>query len=105
MGLIEGGASVLSLAIGAMTPAERAMGRYMRAPDHDGSGGEGGAAALLGGGEGGSGGDGGAGGAGTGGEGGGGEGGGDDPDWLGHFSAEGGDAENPSNRDWIKAKG
>jgi hypothetical protein len=33
-------------------------------------------------------------------------GGGDaDPDWLESFSAEGGDADNPSNRDWLKAKG
>lgn len=28
-----------------------------------------------------------------------------DPEWLGQFSADGGDAENPSNRDWLKSKG
>lgn len=28
-----------------------------------------------------------------------------DPDWLEQFSADGGDADNPSNRDWLKAKG
>jgi hypothetical protein len=26
-------------------------------------------------------------------------------DWLEQFSAEGGDADNPSNRDWLKSKG
>lgn len=52
-------------------------------------------------------------GAGAGGDGDGGEGAaaavakgnGADADWLAHFSAEGGDADNPSNRDWLKAKG
>jgi hypothetical protein len=48
----------------------------------------------------------GAGGEGAGGEGGEGEGGGSaDAEWLGQFSAEGGDADNPSNRDWLKSKG
>lgn len=28
-----------------------------------------------------------------------------DPDWWGTLSAEGGDGDNPSNRDWIKANG
>jgi hypothetical protein len=28
-----------------------------------------------------------------------------DPEWLGQFSADGGDADNPSHRDWLKAKG
>lgn len=32
-------------------------------------------------------------------------GGGDEAEWLENFSAEGGDADNPSNRDWLKAKG
>jgi hypothetical protein len=31
--------------------------------------------------------------------------GGEDPEWLKQFSGEGGDADNPSNRDWLKAKG
>lgn len=31
--------------------------------------------------------------------------GGADPDWWTGLSAEGGDADNPSNRDWIKARG
>lgn len=31
--------------------------------------------------------------------------GGVDPDWYNNLSAEGGDADNPSNRDWIKALG
>lgn len=56
-----------------------------------------GAAAALG--------EGGAGGGGTGEGGDGGEGAGGEADWLEQFSAEGGDAENPSNRDWLKAKG
>lgn len=67
-----------------------------------------GAAAALAGGEGGGGagggGDGGAGGGAAGG-GGAGEGGGADAEWLAQFSADGGDADNPSNRDWLKAKG
>jgi hypothetical protein len=105
--------SALAVVLGTMTPAERAKGRYMRAPDgHEGGGGDGGAAAALAaaaaaGGDGG-GGDGGAGGGdGGGGDGGAGGGGGAeaDPEWLGQFSAEGGDAENPSNRDWLKSKG
>lgn len=55
--------------------------------------GGGGAAATEG--NGGAGGDGGAGGSG----------GSGDPDWLSLFSAESADAANPSNRDWLKAKG
>jgi len=31
--------------------------------------------------------------------------GGADPDWWGTLAADGGDADNPSNRDWIKARG
>lgn len=31
--------------------------------------------------------------------------GGADPEWWGTLAAEGGDADNPSNRDWIKARG
>ena len=31
--------------------------------------------------------------------------GGADPEWLAQFSADGGDAENPSHRDWLKTKG
>jgi hypothetical protein len=31
--------------------------------------------------------------------------GGADPDWWGTLSAEGGDADNPSNMDWIKSRG
>jgi hypothetical protein len=72
-----------------------------------GGGDAGGAAAALaaagaGGGDGGAaaGGDGGA--AGGGGDGGA---GGGDPDFLEKFSAEGGTADSPSNRDWLKAKG
>lgn len=80
----------------------------------------GGAAALLGGGDGGQGGDGGGQGGGDGGQGGGGnggaagaeggQGGGDggnvaDPDWYGSLSAETGEGETASNRDWIKSKG
>jgi hypothetical protein len=67
-----------------------------------GGGGDGGAAAALaaaGGDGGGQGGDGGQGG------GDGGSGGGDEGKWLEQFSAEGGDAENPSNRDWLRSKG
>lgn len=109
----DGNPSILALAIGTMTPIERAAGRYMRAPDHD----AGGAAAALaggsdggdggsGGGDGGQGGQGGQGGGGDGGSGGGdgGQGGGDAA-WLEQFSAEGGSAEKPSNRDWLKSKG
>jgi hypothetical protein len=66
-----------------------------------GTGGDGGGAA--GGGTGGDGG--GVAGGGTSGGGGSGGGGGDDPEWLQQFSAEGGQADNPSNRDWLKAKG
>lgn len=58
-----------------------------------GAGGDGGAAAQASAGADGGGGDGGFGA------------GGDDPDFLTKLSTEGGDAENPSNRDWIKAKG
>lgn len=78
--------------------------------DGGGGGGEalGGAAALLGAGGGAGGGDGGGGGA-SGGDGGAGDGGGDggaaDPDWLEKLSAEGGDADNPANRDYVKGKG
>jgi len=63
----------------------------------------GGAAAALAG----QGGDAGAGGAGDAGAGGGDAGAGDgaDPEWLQGFSAEGGGADNPSNRDWLKSKG
>jgi len=32
-------------------------------------------------------------------------GGGADPEWLASLSADGGDAENPSTRDWVKSKG
>jgi hypothetical protein len=77
----------------------------------DGAGSAGGAAAAVAGAGGAAGGgaDDGAGGAGDGagaGDGGGAGGdGGTDPEWLGIFSAEGGDAANPSNRDWLKAKG
>jgi hypothetical protein len=67
------------------------------------SGLDGAAAALAGGDGGGAGG--GDGGSGDGGGGSGGDGGAGEAAWLEHFSAEGGDAENPSNRDWLKAKG
>jgi hypothetical protein len=83
-------------------------------------GNEGGAAGALGGGDGGQGG--GGTGAGAGGDGGGqggqggqggdggqggqgGDGGAADLAWLENFSAEGGDANNPSPRDWVKSKG
>lgn len=84
------------------------MGTEAGDGENENGGGTGGAADLLGtppagGGDGGQGGgDGGAGGAGDqqqdiqGGA---------DPDWWGTLSADGGDADNPSNRDWIKARG
>lgn len=81
-----------------------------------GGGGAGDASALLGGAGGGdaeaggagAGGDAGAGAGAGAGDGGFGAGGGDtgaDAEWLGKLSAEGGDADNPSNRDWAKAAG
>lgn len=111
---LNSGGSLIAM-VGAMTAAERAKGRYMRAPDgHDGGaaaalaaagGGDGGdpaaaaaAAAAAGGGDGGDPAAAAAAAAAA-------AGGGGDPEWLANFSAEGGDAENPSNRDWLKSKG
>lgn len=89
--------------LGAMTPMERRMGRYMRAPDGHGDGGggdgAGGVADLLAGGAGG--------GDGTGGTGGGGDGtggGGDSDPWYQALSDQGGEGGALSDRAWMANK-